>query len=123
MTKQFTKGNPVWYVNKRTKKVYAGVYVRLDESDPKHPHIIYDAYYKRYDLNCVEDDCIFDTKIEAIQTLQSYLYKLTKRLVDQLETLTKHKTRINDYTFEPTEQENKAYKRLYKRYIERGYGG
>jgi len=112
MTKQFEKGRPVWYLNKRTKKVYAGVY---HGGDGKW-FTIYIGGSRKY--KNIKADCLFATKELAIVTLNYHILDCIDRIDAIAEKLYNARNRISELPHEPTEQENKAYKRLYARYLD-----
>lgn len=116
MTKQFEKGKPVWYVNKRTKKVYVGAYVKPVYNYGKllH-HIIYTNYANSF---IVKPNCLFNTKAEARYALQHYLNNRISKLNLQLDRLTVIKEKGLQECVYPTFAEEKAYKRLYARYLD-----
>ena len=82
--KQFETGKPVWYVNKKTKKVYAGVYQQYQMGY----HIVFTTFNG---FAYMKDECLFTTKMQARAFLLRYLLELRKKLVDNLERLTKEK--------------------------------
>lgn len=111
---QFEKGKPVWYVNKRTKKVYAGVYYGSMKIYGVHRCLVYTPFGA---ARIVAED-VFDTKSEAMQHLYQYLYNLWLTYKGRLSLLS---ARINSEYLKkghPTDKENEAYKRLYARYLE-----
>jgi len=111
MTEQFERGKPVWYLNKRTKKVYACIYSGASwYSD----HFLFTSY------GCIhaKDDCLFATKELAIVSLNYHILDCIDRIDAIAEKLYNARNRISQLSHEPTEQENKAYKRLYARYLD-----
>jgi len=119
MAKQFEKGKPVWYVNKRTKKVYVGVYVKYSKTEELH--VIYDRLYNRYGPYITTDDCLFATKEQALIVLTNYLLELWKNTIDLANKYADQRLKnraILEKSPKPTDKENKAYKRLYARYLQ-----
>jgi hypothetical protein len=113
MTKTFERGKPVWYVNKRTKKVYAGVYIRIYPGG--NGHIIYTEHIE---LKYISDDCLFATKSEALKILYEYMYNLWEQYRTRIKNIAHNIDQVNKQNSQPTDKENKAYKRLYARYLD-----
>lgn len=110
--KTFEKGKPVWYVNKRTKKVYFGVYEHWNRF--LQCHFVF-TNYGRLRIPC---DCLFATKELAVVTLNYHILDCIDRIDAIAEKLYNARNRISQLSHVPTEKENKAYKRLYTRYVD-----